>query len=742
MIKPNAAPDSLGFFLTGQPVILPQQAIQPVPEVSAPPIQVELQAPPPTLGLTRSIEEAKPPGPVIARPIEPPSQTRELPQVAAEAKAIASGARGEPAAVQTKAEQLLKEGLTFFEAGDFQLAVVDFERVEALAPESPAVETALYRRADAIYELHVASGFPPFDQVEVAYQKALGAFPNSPDAPRALLRMGLVNYRVGNFDKAKGYFNLVVEGHPKSPEAITAKVFQARRLLDEGRLQPAIRLLREVVFEHPKSPLLKEALWYLGRALFEVGRYVEAHERLIALQERWPDFHLQEPMILYYIGEASFRLDRLDEARKYLYWVLNINPDVPGPDLILARIGDTYKLQKNYKKAVTIYSEVGHRFPDSDGALIAKLRLAETESQAGEQAEKLARVFDIEVAKDAVATYKAVAKKYADRPVAQLAMLKLGAWHYYQKEYGQAFDILLDLLERYPRSEFHRDALFALRQAFDKRIKSLAEDRKALPLIEFYETYKDRIPAQLRAQYAPLLGQAYLDLHLYAKAASLYEESFKQGRREPDIMLGLGLAYYHEDLYQQATEALARFLDLYPAHGQANEALYLKGKSLLKLKRFAEAAKELEKVARRQPDSPEYWSVVSDWAKALAGDGRLSEAVALLKANLAQAPAEMETRRPLLVQLSQDLMELKKYGEVIKTLEAAVAGLPVPGEAVGLYYRLGEAYFRAGHLDQARQIWDKVAQVDDPFWKKLASDRLVVADVSAQLAAREEVEKP
>jgi TolA-binding protein len=600
-------------------------------------------------------------------------------------------------------------------------------------------ERALFLQADCEYKLFRETGFPPFDQVERAYQKAVGAFPDSADTGRALLRMGIANYEGGNSDKARGYLNLVLNEHPKSQEAVEAKVTLARLFLDENRPKPAIRLLRETISQSPQSPHVKSALWYLGRVLFEIGRYVESDQRLALILKRWPEFIYQEPMILYYLGETSFRLDRLDDARRYLYWLLNISPETANQDLVLTRLGETYRLKGDLKRAAALYTESRRLFPDSDGGLIAQIRLAETRNQKvalGKPAE-LDKVLGIEVSKDAEKTYRRIIKNHPERSVGQLAMLKLGALQYQRGNFQQSFETLKTLLSTYPGTEFFRDAAFALRQSFDQRMNQLAANKDTFKLIDFYQSFDENLPQELKVRYAPLLGQAYLDLKLYGRAKEFFVEASKKGTKDPKVMLGLALALFHESEYAPAEKAMARFLKSFPAHGLANRIRLDRGLALLALKRPEEALKSFLEVREKGLDGPEYWPAVEQAGRTLLKLGRTQESAELLGGVLAKAPPKFPERFGLELLLGEALLVSGDPRVAAGVLAKALQGRPVTGEFLGAYYLTAQARIKAGMMDQAKETLTQIVQSPDPFWSKLAADRLMVAELKNRMALRE-----
>ncbi len=692
----------------------------------------------------RALEKVIVAAPRPKRPGAPPGVAVD--RAAAQAKSLALEAAGVERREDDLARQALAQAQDYAKRGYPEQALPLYEKAEKLGRSDEVARAALFGQADAVYDLNIKTGQPPFQDVERAYQKALGAYPRAPQAPRAMLRMGLVNYRHKYLARAKGFFNLLIKEHPDSAEAIEAQIHLAALLIEEGGVRRAVQMLRQVVNEHPDHPKIKAALWQLGRLLFDLGRFIEAYERFAKLMKLDPGFYLKEPLLLYYLGETAFRLEKMPEARRYLFWVLNIYPEVPDQDLIMARIGDTYRGESKYGKALAVYADVERRWPETDGALIARLRMAETSGRAvfGKDSpfSRLEKVFGIETTGDALTTYRQIAKEYPDRAVAQLARLKMGAWFYSRKEYLKAFETLKKLLADHPKTEFYRDAVYALRQSFARRMEQLDAERKPLKLIEFYEANKSLLPRQLQESYGRLLGHAYFELKLYGQAIEHYEAVLRRGKADAMVLAGLGEAYFKERRYDEAADVLSRFLAQYPAHGQSNRLRILLAKSLYKVKKYDRAAEAFRQAAMADPGGPDYWDLTASWADSLIQTKRYEAALELMARVLARAPKKADLRRRYLKLMGDAAMGLKRYDKAAEAYAAAVEGVKPQGENLAGFYRLGMAYLAAGKRPEAEKVFDRIIAAADPFWTKLAKDRLVVADVSAKLKARQEVANP
>jgi tetratricopeptide (TPR) repeat protein len=120
-------------------------------------------------------------------------------------------------------------------------------------------------------------------------------------------------------------------------------------------------------------------------------------------------------------------------------------PDIRDNDIILTRVGDSYQFEGAFKAAKVIYNQVVKLFPDTDGGLVARIRLAESPSKDKDHPWD---IFQVAPTTDALKTYNEILTKYPTRPVAELAQLKLGVFYYKKGDYPKALAILEQLLQK------------------------------------------------------------------------------------------------------------------------------------------------------------------------------------------------------------------------------------------------------------------------------------------------------
>ncbi len=79
------------------------------------------------------------------------------------------------------------------------------------------------RAADALFYVGETFGGEHADSAAAVYQQVVKSHPNSPRAPAALYKLGLLAERRGDKAAARSYYNRVIAGYPRSDEANLAR---------------------------------------------------------------------------------------------------------------------------------------------------------------------------------------------------------------------------------------------------------------------------------------------------------------------------------------------------------------------------------------------------------------------------------------------------------------------------------------------------------------------------------------
>ena len=338
-----------------------------------------------------------------------------------------------------------------FDSRRFKQAFEAFDNFIKSFPKHRLADEAQFRLADAYFNMHEREFLPYYPLAMQYYQMAIDRYPKSDQVPWALLMMGRASMLGGEAYKAAGYFEVVIEDYPDSEYVPLALVQRAQAFLSDGKTTRALEEFRQVAQRFPDSRYRKDADWGQAQALFSMARYQRASLLLKDMDRRNPELRIKEPELLYYIGEADFQQKKHQDARAYFLWALNIMPNLPDADIVLTRVGDTYKFEDDHLAAKDIYRRVVNLFPKSDGALVARIRLAESPIKNQEHPYE---IFGVKPTTDAFKTYRDIAHNYPDREVGELARLKLGVYYYKSKQYQLALDTMRGHLTGNPHTIF------------------------------------------------------------------------------------------------------------------------------------------------------------------------------------------------------------------------------------------------------------------------------------------------
>ncbi len=122
--------------------------------------------------------------------------------------------------------------------------------------------------------------FSERDQIDNAFlaaQRIIKDFPQTQWTPKALATLGVLEFKKGNTQKARDYFNEIYEYYPTSEFAGEATMQLADMEVAEGNFENAIPKYNEILMVREwRGRLWAEALYKLGISKFEMGEVQEA----------------------------------------------------------------------------------------------------------------------------------------------------------------------------------------------------------------------------------------------------------------------------------------------------------------------------------------------------------------------------------------------------------------------------------------------------------------------------------
>lgn len=387
-------------------------------------------------------------------------------------------------------EESLLSAQTAISMGNYQAGL---DEVEALlrSPKLPKSmrEEAMYTRADVLYVLHKDDLAGNFDVINGAYEAAMNYNLKSERLPSALLRLSVLNLKVGNMPEATAYTKLLRTKHPNDTNVPLSYYYWGAHYFDKGDFQNAADQFQYLVQVYPDSKFVRESSVSLAQALRKLGYDKQAAQIVDFIEKRWPRFYIEYPPILRLSGDVAFSNQDWKKAKDD-YWVyFNLAPTGEDADVVLARIGDIYVESKSFKAAKEIYEKAAEAFADKEGGLIARMRLAEEGIYDRPSVEDMFSVFDRPFNKRPVEIYQEIIAKHPDSPLAPLAQIKMAIWHMWDNKNLDALKTIGQFDAMFPGSDLADRAHKAGLKAFERAAATFMREQGYAAVASLYDQY-------------------------------------------------------------------------------------------------------------------------------------------------------------------------------------------------------------------------------------------------------------
>jgi tol-pal system protein YbgF len=601
-----------------------------------------------------------------------------------------------------KAQYFVGESL--YQLGKYGDAIDAFQKVvEHYPKEAPLVADALNRIGDSFLKLGNPGGAMMF------YERVVKDYPNTHQAEYAqysiswmktpqlkvkpvarftedvLLQMAKTSFLKKDYTKAKEEFLEFLKAFPKSPHAPYAKLKVGECNYYLGNYQDALKEYEEVVKRWGESKWANYAQYSIGWAYYRMKKYEEALEAWNELREKYPrsryiealdeiepkvkkEVRKKEWEALYRDAKSEYKMGNLGSSYKKFQELINKYPDSPYTEeakKMLSKIKEKMypEAERLYKEASSLHEAGGYReaiekyrrviaqYPGTEYEELARraLQLIMEEVidyEAGELWRKAEKAVGEGRYEDATSLYQKIIEDYPTTLYAKQARKKvneillkaenLEAERIYKKalahlkegKFLEAIDEFNRIILTYPKSDYAKPAKEgvenARRSLFElqaKRRYELADEYMKLgdwkKALEEFHAVKKTYPNTLYAEKAEdaieyitgLLTEKEAE-KVYNLARHLYKEgkigeAFNEFKRLIDL--------YPESTYTEpAREALAKISK--EMMDEASKELYDKGRGYQRNQNYKRAIQAYDELLKRYPTS--HWAPYAQYAKA------------------------------------------------------------------------------------------------------------------------------
>ena len=388
-------------------------------------------------------------------------------------------------------------------------------------PGHPRLEAVNYLKAELAFLAGPTS--ETYAEAAEEWHSFLTRWPQSPLALRAAYMLAEADRILGLNNEAAGQFALLAATGPGDIYSQKALLQAADIYMNLGLVDDARKVLAPVLNQGLGDRLGWEVYARAGAADFYQGFYNQAVDTLRETLRQAPEIQETFPDILYALGESYHYLGQPDLSRYYLTQAINILSDHPKADIILTRVGDSYRQEGRHQEAIAVYGAVRRNYPLDEGGLISQVRLADmgalhsffSQEKVFEALERGSRQATVEM-------YKIIAASGFDSPLMQLAKFKIGTALAQDGETKEAIKWLRDLEINHPRSTLIPEVLPVLNTALVQEITL----RQALGdwqgIADLYADNSFYLSSADRPQAERIVAQAYERLGRFEQARDIW----------------------------------------------------------------------------------------------------------------------------------------------------------------------------------------------------------------------------
>jgi TolA-binding protein len=482
--------------------------------------------------------------------------------------------------------------------------------------------------------------------------------------------------RLKRYGEARGAYEGVARGDPKSPLVPDAVYGLAWLELEQKRLDPAVREFRQFLESWPDHALAADATFALARTLVDAKRYDQAVPVLGTFLAKYPS-HDRAGDAQYLLGLAEFGAGKTSDAIRDLRQFVASYP--------------THELVPVARRKVT---EAVERLGDK-GQLAAQYRVlmddpapaADDLYDAGVIAGELGRTEDQEAA------WKRLRQEFPDHSLAQRTALDLARFAYKRGDYDEAISFAGAAMKT---PEFSAEASLVVGESALK----LKDYPRAL---QAFRTVTGTAGVERGLRFRALAGSAVAqeEQQQWGDALALYEE-VAQGSPDASLqgwareaVLALGKARLGAGDLERALDAFRRAERLQPPPGRSQEARYWEAETLVRLKRYGEARGAYEGVARADPKSPLVPDAVYGLAWLDLDQQRPEPAIREFRQFLESWP-DHALAADATFALARTLVDLKRYDDAVALLQPFATQYPAHEHVADAQYLLGWAQLATG----------------------------------------------
>jgi TolA-binding protein len=308
----------------------------------------------------------------------------------------------------------------------------------------------------------------------------------------------------------------------------TAKYYAAESLLKLGRKDEAAITFEYLVTNFFWSNYRDESLYNLGLIYFSAGKYEKSRLRFRLLLKDYPESDFVGSS-LYWIGESYTAENKLDEAIQFLEEAVADKRNRNFADYSIYTLASVYEKTGDYNNAVKYYDQLLTYYKDSKLANSAQIRIGIC-------------YFKLKDYQSAILELKNPRLNALPEETYSESLYLLGTSYYRVQEYRDAEDTYLEVLNKFPSSNFLRDSKYGLAWTYFQQ-KNYND-----AFIQFDELSSSDDSLGIKSFFWK--GECKRYLGKYDEANNIYKQFLEKYPNDPlakETQYEIGVVYYNKD---------------------------------------------------------------------------------------------------------------------------------------------------------------------------------------------------
>lgn len=650
--------------------------------------------------------------------------------------------------IQPKDNQENKEArllLTLFEKKRYNVFLKTVEWFTEKYPKSEYAETIDFMTADTYFHLWRENGVASdMDLAVVKYQEAIRHHPESLLADRTSLFIGYARLERGDNLGALQQFQSYLAQYPNSPNRDLVQIAMAEANYNLNRYDEAIKSYGQVIANPVRESEKIRAAMLKGDVYFKRKEDAKAVEEYRQVLAKYPSASGDYPNVYFNLASALFRLGQFKESLTAQVEFVKRFPSHSFSGYALTRVGELLEiLGADPARVIGAYLETYFRYGDTEGAIVARLRLLSARMKAMKTKELDKAVKDI----------MSMAAASTLPKMEQFASIMVADGYHRRGEFEKSNALLIKYYQEHPTSADTDLLNQRIVRNFSDEIHDSVEKGDFIQALKTHQEHaNDWLKGSTRIDLKFNLGRAYEQAGVFVEAEKMYRDSlnrlmalkgtraeketgvFERIPKIDELFLRMAAVNVSRGQFQLAIQNLKNIEkpDQLPEVEQVERVVL--ASQLYDKKGEPETAvrylTELVKAWRGIPSLvAEPYLQLGEMETRL---GRKESAIASFNRvdQLMQDSGQVSeaTHLTALEKMAELQMDLKQNDAAAQTYQKLLDRYEKSKPLASLRYRLGKIYFDRGEVKKASDIWKSFEGDKQGFWAKLANENLKNAD--------------